>query len=156
MRIKVLFCTVIVCCLMSCTDQYNICDTPRNVQLNGGFYRRSGSTEAVATPFAFTLNLLNTNLKLYDMQAGLQKFNVQLNSITDTARYFVNTNNVSGGDTLTFVYNSLRVTLPEPCGFINTNSLISVSSTRNKIDSISLVNPAVGTAGAENIKIYLR
>lgn len=141
-------------CLFSCTDQYNICDTPRTVQLNGGFYRRVGSIESPITPTAFTLYLLNTNVKLYDQQAGLQKFNLQFNPLTDTARYFVNINNLAGGDTITFLYNSQRVTLPEPCGYINTSTLISLSSTRNKLDTVKIINAAVGTAGTENIKIY--
>jgi hypothetical protein len=145
---------IISVCLFSCTDQYDICDTPRTVQLNGGFYHRSAGTESTISPAAFTLYLLSTTVKLYDQQAGLTKWNLQLNPLTDTAKYFVNINNNPGGDTITFIYNSQRVTLPEPCGYINTNTLMSVSSTRNKVDTVKISNTAVGTAGTENIKLY--
>ncbi len=145
--------TILSVCLFSCTDQYNICDTPRTVQLNGGFYRRTAGVESSISPSAFTLYLINTTVKLYDQQVALTKWNLQLNPLTDTAKYFVNINNNPGGDTITFIYNSQRVTLPEPCGFINTNTLINVSNTRNKIDTVKIVNTAVGTTGTLNVKL---
>ncbi|MEO6405914.1 MAG: DUF6452 family protein [Ferruginibacter sp.] len=141
-------------CFISCKDQYDICDTPRTVQLNGGFYHRMGGTETVNTAPAFTLSVLGTNLNLYDQQAGLQKFNLQLNQISDTAKYFVRLNNSTGADTVTIVYYSQLVTLPEPCGIITTNTLTSVKTTRHSIDTVTIVNPAVGTTGAQNIKLY--
>ena len=154
MRVQLILAIIFIFIFSSCKDQYNICDTSLNVSLNGGFYHRTSTSETAAMPPAFTLFLLNTNTNLYNQQAGLQKWSMSLFPQTDTARYFVKLSNSSIADTITFSYSSLRVTLPEPCGYIYTNSLSAVSSTRHTIDTITIVNPAVGTTGALNIKLY--
>lgn len=140
--------------LTACKDAYNICDTPRTVALNAALYHRIPGGETAATASSLTLYLLNTTEYIYNQKAGLQKFSFDLIPVTDTAKYFLALQTGIPADTVTLIYSSRRIMLPEPCGYIFTKTLYNVLYSRNRLDSIAIINPDINTAGANNLKIY--
>lgn len=57
-------------------------------------------------------------------------------------------------DTVTIKYKNITEFLSLDCGYIRTHEIDSVISTRNFIDSITILNQKVGTIYVENIKIH--
>lgn len=152
---KLLYLSLVACMFFySCTDSYNICDTPRNVSLNAGLYHRPPAAGVVATANSLTLVPLNTTEFIYNQRAGLQNLSFDLIPTLDTAHYFIAFSNGTIGDTLMLAYQSQRISLPEPCGQIFIKTLSGLSYTRHSIDTAFITNPDVNTAGTENIRIY--
>ena len=57
-------------------------------------------------------------------------------------------------DTVTIKYKNITEFLSLDCGYIRTHEIDSVISTRNFIDSITILNQKVGTIYVENMKIH--
>ena len=69
--------------------------------------------------------------------------------------YQVDTNYVTTTDTIDFYHTNTEEFISLECGCIVTNSIIGISQTTHRIDSIVLVSPEVNLKSENNIKIYL-
>ena len=140
--------------ILSCKDEYTICNLNKEVRFTGGFYRKLGTTD-VATPTPkFTLSQLNVQPPFYSQQANVQLFSLPLNSLTDSAKYVLKLDTNLPADTITVIYSSQGVNLSVECGSVVYNSITKINTTINTIDSIKIVKPLVNTEAGENARFY--
>lgn len=81
-------------------------------------------------------NTIKLPLKVFDNET---RFQMRFNKTTDT---------------VTIKYKNLTEFLSLDCGYIRTHEIDTVISTKNFIDSITILNKKVGTTYVENIKIH--
>ncbi|MEJ7609764.1 MAG: DUF6452 family protein [Ferruginibacter sp.] len=151
---EIIVITVISLFLVTCKDEYTICNLSRNVNFNAGFYQRlSGADVSVVVPGLTVYLLNNSSSPIFNNQQNARSFSLPLEPFKDSSRYVIS---ITSGqpDTLTIVYNTVSATLSEACGSVFHNNLIKVYSTANTLDSARIVNPAVTSAGLENARIY--
>ncbi len=151
-KICIYFSVIIFCC--SCQDQYDICDQPRTVNFNAALYHSVAGAETIAYADSLTISLLDASTNIYNQAPQASKFNFPLIPVVDSSRYFIRLNNNWPGDTLTILYATQTFNISPECGNVNIHNLLNVYSTTNSIDSVKLINAAVNTSTAENIKIY--
>ncbi len=107
-----------------------------------------------------SLNGLGRDSLLYDsiststLDIPLQKLDT-ISSFVFTTTIQVDTNYVTVTDTIDFYHTNTEEFISLECGCIVTNSIIGISQTTHRIDSIVLVSPEVNLKSENNIKIYL-
>lgn len=140
--------------LQSCKDEYSICEQQRISTANGGFVTIApGGTEAELTPAALTVRLLN-NTAVYNNVAGLNIFSLPLVANADSSKFIIKTNTVAPVDTLTLFYSTQTILLSDICGSINTYTLSNATTTKHDLDSVKIVDVAVGNRLTRNLKLY--
>jgi hypothetical protein len=149
-----IFYSLICIFFLSCQDSYNICDKSTKVSLKGGFYHVTGSNENVVSASSLTITSINSGVIIYNQQADLSKFTFSLNPTINQALYFIKTDNTSIGDTLTLTYSTESANISAECGNVYVNTLQSITSTHNTLDSVKLIETNNNTTTGENIKIY--
>lgn len=140
--------------LTACQDQYDICDKPKTVTFNAGFYEVTGGTETPVYADTLSISILNSSSGIYNQVAHVSKFSFPLNPVLDSNRYYIKMANSWPGDTLTVVYSSQSMNISPECGNVDVQTISRVYSTLHKIDSVKLINSSVNTNPAENLKIY--
>lgn len=161
--------------ISSCETKDPECYQPVNVTAISGFMVRDtvkldtipGTTDSfilqynsklLISPGMFTLDV-DSFLGIIGSANGSSQLSVPLNPNADSMRYRLvfDTSQVAQADTVTFYYTSSVHFISNSCGYTNYYNLDSVRSTKNVVDSIALVNPAVTndqTAQARHIQIY--
>ncbi|HMJ45951.1 MAG TPA: hypothetical protein VK498_01390, partial [Ferruginibacter sp.] len=87
--------------LISCTDIYDICDLPRGVTLQGGFYQKVNGVVSPATAPYFSLYTLGSSTAIYSNQQNISRFGVGLNPLIDSASYSISLGGNYIADTIT-------------------------------------------------------
>jgi hypothetical protein len=137
--------------LFSCSDEYTICDSPLNVNLNGSFYKDSLGVAVIKQPSSFSISELNGTV-IYT-NSDRTAFFLSLNPNTDTSR-FVITLEGNTPDTFKVAYSTQVQTVSPNCGNVNIFNISGVITSKNTVDSIVLANPSVNTFIALNIKVF--
>jgi Family of unknown function (DUF6452) len=141
--------------LLSCKDEYSICNPVKEVKFIGGFYQRVASSDVPTPAPSLSISLLNSTSLIYNNQANVIEFSFPLNELTDTSRYVVSLGNNQPKDTLIIVYNSQKSTTDgNACGIVVFHNIAQLYSTTNTIDSIKIIQPLVNTNAVQNAKIY--
>ena len=121
-------------------------------------YKLVYNNKLLISPGMFTLDV-DSFIGIIGSADGANQLSVPLNPNADSMRYrlVLDTSQVAQADTVTFYYTSSVHFISNSCGYTNYYNLDSVHSTKNFLDSIALVNPAVTndqTAQARHILIY--
>ena len=151
-----LFACISSCCLAlhSCKDEYTLCNLVKDVRFTGGFYRKVGSNDAVAPAPKFTLSELNSGSNIYNQQVNVEVFSLPLSQVIDSAKYVLKLDANLQADTVTIKYTSQGVNLSLECGGVTYNTITSISTTINTLDSIKIIRALVNTEPVQNVKIY--
>jgi Family of unknown function (DUF6452) len=139
--------------VVSCKDNYTICDQSKIVNYKAGFYSKSGAIEVPVTPTALTLTFPGATTFIYNQSAGISSLILALNPTTDSLKYFIQVNGLPA-DTITFVYTTGQLTLSPECGDITIHNFTRASTTTHTLDSVKIVSPVVNNLQKENLKIY--
>ena len=139
--------------LLSCKDQYSICDLNKDVFFKAGFYKDAGGTDVINNAPICSLAPLNKNY-IYFEQQNIASFTVSLNPLLDSNRYYIQFSTSLPADTLTLVYTTRTEQLSVECGNISVHTLTRSYSTGHTIDSVKIKNPEVNTGSSQNIRIY--
>jgi hypothetical protein len=141
--------------LVSCKDEYTICNPVKEVKFIAGFYQKVAGADVATQPPSLNVLMLNNTTPLYNNQNNLIEFGVTLNPLTDTARYSIGLATNLPKDTITIVYLSQnsRGEIGD-CGNVNIHSITKIYTTTNTIDSITTIQPLVNTRPQQNAKIY--
>ena len=150
---RLLLFLVLSIAMVTCKDDYNICDQSKNVFFKAGFYNASTGVDSVHTAPSFSFAVLGNNY-IYKQQSNISTFVFSLNSAVDSASYFISLSNTLPADTLTLVYTTQSMLISPECGSVFINTITRVYSTSHTIDSVKISNPAVNLASNENVKIY--
>ncbi len=139
--------------LISCKDEFTICDLPVAVRMKCSFYHGNG-TQQTATPVPFlTARKLSSPDPDYALSM-ISNFSLALNPIADSVQYEVSIRSGSIPDTVTFVYTSQKINVSAVCGDIYVNNLTKVSTTMNTLDSAKISSSSVNATSGENVRIY--
>lgn len=150
--------------LMSCTSEDG-CMQDLNFSMKADIYRMvfDYSTEQfVPEKYSLPISLsgLNRDSLLYD-STTTSTLNLPLNKL-DTISSFVlvttvavDSNFVTLQDTIDFHYTNHQEFISIECGCIVKNTIVGISQTTNRIDSIVVISPEVNLQSDKNIKIYL-
>ena len=151
-----LFACISLCSLSltSCKDEYTLCNQVKDVRFTGGFYKKVGSNDVVAPAPKFTLSQLNSGSNIYNQQVNVDVFSLPLSQIIDSAKYVLKLDNNLLSDTVTIRYTSQGVNLSLECGSVTYNTITSISTTINTLDSIKIIRALVNTEPVQNVKIY--
>jgi Family of unknown function (DUF6452) len=141
--------------IISCKDDYSICNPVKDVKFIGGFYQRTGGLDVPFAAPSFTLSLLNNTSLIYNNQPNTIEFGIRLNELASTSQYVLSLGNALPKDTLTIVYSSQSSTTDgNACGITVYHNISQLYSTTNTIDSVKLVQPLVNANPVQNAKIY--
>lgn len=143
--------------LYSCKDQYTICDLPKNVNLRGVFYTKSGNNFIETKVASLSINLLDSAAFIYKDRKNVSTFIFELQPFmadSDFARYVIKIDNVSQPDTVTIHYTSATVNLTKECGSIIAHTLSQVSTTHNTLDSVKIIVPKIDNNLNVNLKLF--
>jgi hypothetical protein len=141
--------------IISCKDDYSICNPVKDIRFIGAFYQRIGGIDVPTPAPSFSVSLLNSASLIYNNQPNTLEFAVPLNEFADTSRFVLSLGNGQPKDTLTVVYSSQKNTTDgNACGIIVVHTISGLYSTRNTIDSVKLIQPLVNTNPVQNAKIY--
>jgi len=139
--------------VLSCKDEYTICDLPTTVRMNCRFYQHAGGVQTVtAVPF-LTVTKLSSGSPDYSLPL-VSEFSLALNPVADSVQYEISVKNPSIPDTVTFVYTTQKINLSAICGDIYTHKLTMVHTTLNTLDSVRIFNNTINTTPVENVRIY--
>src|SRR5215217_5467849 len=122
--------------LTSCTDIYDICDLPRNVTFQAGFYQKVNGVETAAVAPDFSLTLIGTPVIIYGNQHNTSHFGLQLNPLVDSLMYSMSLGANYIADTITLVYSSRSILVSPECGSVYVHTLIRSRTTYNSNDSM--------------------
>ena len=130
---------------MGCKEMF---EAPPQAFLLAGFY--NSSTKLAMNP-VITIQGVGRDTILVDEQTGS---NVLLPlTFKDTTRYIISLD--SKTDSLTFVHTATKKYASVETGFYYEYKLHSVRFTRNRIDSLQIIDSLVTTKWHENIKLYI-
>jgi Family of unknown function (DUF6452) len=141
--------------LESCRDDYSICNPTKDVRFIGGFYQRISGVDVPTPVPSLSLSLLNSSDLIYNNQPNLLEFALPLNQLADSSKYVLSLGNSQPIDTMTIVYYSQSGPADaNACGLFFVHTISKIYSTKNTIDSIKIIQPAVNTNALQNAKIY--
>jgi hypothetical protein len=145
----------IVFLVASCRDDYSICNPTKDVRFIGGFYQRVSGVDVPTPAPSLTVFLLNSTDIIYNNQPNLLEFALPLNQLADSLKYVLSLGNNQPIDTMTIVYSSQSGPADaNACGLFFVHTISKIYSTKNTIDSIKIIQPAVNTSSVQNAKIY--
>ena len=148
------FTIIVGLALVSCHDNYTLCDQSRQVSVNGRFFTRGPGGTAVSTPPAsFSVTGISGNPLLTNIAAP-PLFSLTLFPGSDSAKFIFKINSAPA-DTITYFYSTQETLLSANCGTINTFTLTNVKTTRHTIDSTSIVSPQVRHKTGQQCAIFL-
>jgi hypothetical protein len=140
----------ILLCL-SCAPQ--TCYENTDAMVNASMYL--DSTGKSLAPDSLTIYGLNmeTN-KLFDRLKGVTVANLPLDASTTSCIYVIKINDIN--DTVRFVYDSFPHLISKECGYAFFHNLVpdSLTYTKHKIDTITVIKSSITPSNAENIRIY--
>lgn len=139
--------------MMSCQDQYSICNQNKDVVMKASFYRISGGTPAPTPVTELTLSSLQ-GITIFNRQPNTPAFVVTLNPIADSTTYILKLGDGFPNDTLTIRYTNSSIVLSPECGTIFNHSITSTSTTNQVIDSVQIVDRSVTNVLRENLRIF--
>ena len=91
------------------------------------------------------------DLKLYEM-AELNSMKLPLNGASSSSAFIIV--NGTSTDTLTIYYSSYHNFVSQGCGYNYLYTLESIEYTRNRIDTVLIINENVSTADEENLRAF--
>lgn len=138
----------------ACTDEYTICENPKDVRVEVNFYTSSNGTDLPKNAPNLNLTLLNSNTKIIINNPNRTGFAADLNPMVDSSKFSISIDDTQPKDTITFFYTSTKTNISALCGDAFFNKLLKVKSTTNTFDSIKLVNNDVTNITKENVRIY--
>ncbi len=140
--------------MTSCTDQYTICSQSKNSNLNAAFRTISNNTDvSFSASSLYMLDLTNGNL-LFDQKAGISAVSSNLSLSLDSTSFAIKVSATMPADTFTVYYNRAKLFLSLECGEIDVFNINRIKTTKNSIDSITVLNTAVTNDFRSNINIY--
>jgi len=145
---------VLIFQIISCTDQYTICNQTKIANLNMAFFTIIPSGESATAPASLTLNVLNSPNFIYKQKPLVSVVNTGLNPLYDSIVYFIKLSDPAPADTIKLKYSNRNQFLSAECGEIPVYDIISATTTANNIDSIKIVQAAVLNQNQKNLKIY--
>ena len=137
--------------IVSCKDEYTICNLPKDVRFIAGFYQTANVPQSAQN---LSVSLLGDTSAIYRRQPNVPSFSLPLNPTVDSSKYLIAVSNSGPRDTLTIVYSSSNVNLSPECGNVSYHTITRLSSTLHTIDSVKLIAPAINTSSVQNAKIY--
>lgn len=141
---------LILLCL-SCAPQ--TCYENTDAMVNASMYLNS--TKKLAAPDSLTIYGVNmeTN-KLFDKLKGVTVANLPLDASATSCRYVIRINDTN--DTVRFVYDSFPHLISKECGYAFFHNLVpdSLTYTKHRIVTISVIKSAITPSNEENIRIY--
>jgi hypothetical protein len=149
--ISIVFCLAFV---VSCKDNYTICDQSKQVNYKAGFYTKNGSVDVPSTPAALTLSFPGATTFIYNQQMGVSSLSLGLSPVADSVKYVIKISNALPSDTLTLFYTTGLLNLGPECGDITVHNFTRAYTTTNTLDSVKIVAASVNNIPKENLKIY--
>ena len=138
--------------LVSCKDYYNICDQNRTSTANGNFYKIVAGVEMPFVPTGLVVTGLNGPVSSSSV-AATPTFSLYLTPNVDSMSYTIKSTN-EPLDTIKLKYNTQMFMLSEDCGQISKFNILSITHTKNGIDSIKITNPLADQLLGNNFRIY--
>jgi hypothetical protein len=141
---------VILLCL-SCAPQ--TCYENTDAMVNTSFYLNSSGK--IKAPDSLTIYGANMESnKLFDKLKGVTVANLPLDASTTSSIYIIRINDTN--DTVRLVYDSFPNLISKECGYAFFHNLIpdSLTYTKHRIVSISVIKSSITPSNAENIRIY--
>jgi hypothetical protein len=89
----------------------------------------------------------------YVFRTNLSRFLTTSKEIVDVNADSIVTDTVTSIDTLRFIYTRQLSFISYACGFTNNYSLKELTTSRNRIDSTSIINSFISTTNEENVQI---
>ncbi len=152
----ILIVTSIICgvFLLSCKDDYTICDQNRLATVNGSFFLKGFSGNDIsAPPPSLTVTNLNGTAQITNAPAPLF-FSLGLNPNADSSKFVISLSQSLPKDTISYYYTTQSILLSPNCGNVYVYTLTSTKYTKNTLDSIAIINPAIETRLLGNVKFY--
>jgi Family of unknown function (DUF6452) len=141
--------------LVSCKDEYNICNEPRNVKFIGNFYKRIAGADVTTAVTNLTITLPGGTVPVIDAQPNTSSFFVSFDPTKDSIKYILTLGGGLPKDTVTLFYTNTGIpTISPDCGPIFGHNITRATTTINTIDSIVIINPVANTSLSQNAKIY--
>jgi hypothetical protein len=154
-NIIIIFFTCIT--ISSCGDEYTLCNASKDVRFVAGFYQKGLTADVPKTASKLSLFVLPTSASLYDNISDASSVGIPLLAnlaSIDSAKYSMKLSATGPLDTITIVYTTQVFQISNECGGANGNTIVSITSTKNFIDSVKLSNPVVINNQLQNAKIY--
>jgi hypothetical protein len=139
--------------LLSCQDEYTICNQSKIIELKAKFYTNTAGTISAVNAPKLTLSTLD-GVVIYNQQSNMPGFSTMLNPLIDSVRYAIKIADNFQSDTITVRYNSSSQYLSPECGNIFIHNINSISLTHNTLDSIKISTNSVTNTGVENLRIF--
>ncbi|WP_123845499.1 DUF6452 family protein [Chitinophaga lutea] len=141
--------------LVACDDETKVCDTDTRTELRASFvYFKDSSDMQHDTVFRkVSFGALGKD-SIYRRQPGLRGLQFQLDRVSDSARFFFQTDSTAAVDTITFRYRRQPHFVSAGCGVVMYFNLDTVFSTRRVIRSITIHQPAITTVNEKNITLH--
>ncbi len=134
----------------SCEE--NTCDEKTKALLQIGFYKNSNKKVVLTSIDSLTVYGMNAmDSTLYDNK-NLATLFLPLNQNNDKCSFVFNSNDTL--DTLTFHYSHNIRFISKECGFASIFNITNIDFTKNKFDSISIINRNIDTENEEDLRIY--
>jgi hypothetical protein len=140
-------------CFISCTDSFDICNTPIEVRCRGNFYNVIGVTETPGLISKLTVSATGSG-GLVVNDENTSSFNLPFTPNADSTKFFFDFGIGLPKDTVTIKYSTGVVSTSAECGTVYSFNIANVKTTTNYLDSIKVINPAVNTIQANNLKVY--
>lgn len=151
MKSKIFFLAIILIpFFFSCKD--SPCDLKTNSVLQVGFYTLISKTAILSPDTLTAIYGIGEEGKLLYKDTAFSTVFFPLSQNHDTSSFVINSKGTV--DTLTLIYTRQLKLISKECGFAILFTIGTVKSSKNKFDSISIINPAINTTYAENIRIF--
>lgn len=134
----------------SCDEK--TCDEKTDALLQIGFYKNSNNKVILTSIDSLTIYGINVaDSNLYDKK-NISTIFLPLNQNNDICSFVFNSNDTL--DTLTFHYSHDIRFISKECGFASVFNINNIDFTKNKLDSIYIVNRNIDNEYEENLRIY--
>lgn len=133
--------------IISCTD--GSCYEETNAFMKASFYAEGKPL----APDSLTISGIDRNTaKIYNKAKGILQAKLPLDASSDNCRFAVRINGIS--DTVTLYYLSYPHLISKECGYTFFQTIDSVVTTKNIVDTIRIRNNTISIINEENIRIF--
>ena len=151
MKLKIfLLLIILIPLLFSCKE--SPCDLKTSSLLQIGFYTLKDKKVIPAIDSVVNIYGVGEEGKSLYTNENIATAVFPLSQNQDMCSFIINSNDTI--DTLTFHYTRQLKMISKECGFATIFNINSVNFSKNKFDSISIIDPVVNTSYEENIRIF--
>jgi hypothetical protein len=140
-------------CFLSCTDSFDICQSPIEIRCKGNFFNVVGTTETAGLVVTLAVSATG-NVGLVVNDENTSGFKLPFTPNVDSTKFYFDFGVGLPKDTVSIKYSTAVVSSSAECGTVYSFNIANVKTTTNYLDSIKVINPAVNTTQANNLKVY--